>query len=244
MPADTETAKSRAAVAGAALVCDGMTVGLGSGTTAALLVRRLAARVEAEKLKISAVSSSDETTHLAGSLGITVYDLDEVLALDISLDGADEIDPAFRMLKGRGGALLREKLIASASNHRVTMITADKRVPVLGTKAEVPVEVSAIGLRHTDLRLKQLGCTTTLRRLSDGSLFTTDGGNRIIDCRFGEIADPQALDWALQTLPGVLDTGIFIGLCDTLIVGTDSGVEQLESGVRPCGDRLKNPAAT
>ena len=232
MPADTESAKSRAAVAGAALVRDGMTVGLGSGTTAALLVRRLAARVEAENLKITAVSTSDETTHLAGSLGITVYDLDEVLALDISLDGADEIDPAFRMIKGRGGALLREKLVASASSHRVTMITADKRVPILGTNAAVPVEVSSIGLRHTELRLQQLGCSTTMRRRSDGSLFTTDGGNRIIDCRFGQIADPQVLDSALQTLPGVLDTGIFIGLCDTLIVGTRDGFEQMESGVR------------
>ena len=138
MPADTETAKSRAAVAGAALVRDGMIVGLGSGTTAALLVRRLAARVEAENLTITAVSSSDETTHLAGSLGITVFDLDEVLALDISLDGADEIDPAFRMIKGRGGALLREKLIASASNYRVTMITADKRVAGPGHKSRPP----------------------------------------------------------------------------------------------------------
>ena len=133
MPANTESPKSRAALAAAALVRDGMIVGLGSGSTSALLVRRLGERIKREGLKITAVSTSDETTRLAKSLGIPVQELDDVPALDINLDGADEIDPQFRMIKGRGGALLREKIVAFASNHRVTMITGEKRVERLGT---------------------------------------------------------------------------------------------------------------
>ena len=233
MPVATESPKSRAASAGAALICHGMTVGLGSGSTAALMVRSLAQRIEREHLLITAVSSSVETTRLAGSLGITVLDLDDVLDLDISLDGADEIDPAFRMIKGRGGALLREKIVAYASRHRVTMITAEKRVQYLGTNTPVPVEVSSIGARHTEKRLQELDCSTEFRRDLGGSLFRTDGGNMIIDCSFGRIADPGALDRDLQCIAGVLDTGFFIDLCDTLIVGTDKGVDQESSGIRP-----------
>ena len=119
-----QSAKSHAAIAAAALVVDGMVLGLGSGSTAALLVRRLGERVRDESLRITAVSTSDETARLAASLGIPLEDLDAVSALDINLDGADEIDGHFRMIKGRGGALLREKIVASASKHRVTMITA------------------------------------------------------------------------------------------------------------------------
>ena len=121
-----------------ALVVDGMIVGLGSGTTAAILVRKLGERVKDEGLRITAVSTSDETARLAKSLGIPLQELDAVSALDINLDGADEIDAHFRMIKGRGGALLREKIVACASNHRVTMITADKRVERLGTGCPSP----------------------------------------------------------------------------------------------------------
>ncbi len=241
MPAATESPKSRAAVAAAELVRDGMIVGLGSGSTATLMIRRLGQRIEQEGLKITAISTSDETAVLAGSLGIPVQDLDTVLVLDINLDGADEIDPDFRMIKGRGGALLREKIVACASNHRVTMITAEKRVERLGSTVAVPVEVSWIGVRHTERRLQQLGCSTTIRRGPDGSVYRTDGGNQIIDCRFGRIDDPESLDRELQCIAGVLDTGFFIGLCDTLIVGTDTGTEQIQSHARVRFDRLSAP---
>ena len=244
MPAANESPKSRAAQAAADLVRDGMAVGLGSGSTSALMIRRIAERIAHEHLKITAVSTSEESTRLASSLGIRVLDLDDLPDLDINLDGADEIDPKFRMIKGRGGALLREKIVALASNHRVTMIDAAKRVERLGIHFPVPVEVSSIGVKHTERHLQQLDCSTTIRPGSDGSLYKTDGGNMIIDCNFGLIDDPESLDRELQCIAGVLDTGFFIGLCDTLIVGTEAGVDQIESGVRPRTDRLKSQDAT
>jgi ribose 5-phosphate isomerase A len=233
VPASGESPKVRAAHAAAALVRDGMTVGLGSGSTSALMIRRIAERIAQENLKITAASTSEESTRLASGLGILVRDLDDLPHLDINLDGADEIDPQFRMIKGRGGALLREKIFALASNHRVTMIDADKRVERLGTRCPLPVEVSSIGVRHTERRLQQLGCTTTIRRRDDGSIYKTDGANLIIDCRFGRIDNPESLDRELQCMAGVLDTGLFIGLCDTLIIGTEAGIDQIESQVRP-----------
>jgi len=230
--ADTDLSKLRAALAAAALVESGMVVGLGSGSTSALMVRRLGERVEREGLKFIAVATSVATTELARGLNIPLRELDDVDALDISLDGADEIDPQFRMIKGRGGALLREKIVACASNHRVTMIGADKRVDRLGVTAPIPVEVSALGVKHTERRLQQLGAATTIRRRGDGSSYWTDGGNEIIDCHFAAIDDARALDCRLQCIAGVLETGLFIDLCDTLIVGTRDGVEQIETRVR------------
>jgi len=209
-----------------------MVVGLGSGTTSALMVRRIGERVDIEGLKIVAVASSLATARLARELKIPILELDDVAALDISLDGADEIDPQFQMIKGRGGALLREKIVAAASKHKVTLITADKRVPRLGIHMPVPVEVSQVGLKHTERRLQQLGASTAIRLGPDGSPFLTDGGNEIIDCRFRAVDDPRALDRQLQCIAGVLETGLFLDLCDTLLVGTDGGVERIENRSR------------
>lgn len=227
---NTDSAKDRAARAGAELVRDGMIVGLGSGTTAALMVRHLADRMAAEGFAVVGVPTSRATAELARSLKIVLRDIDEVQRLDISLDGADQIDSRFRMIKGRGGALLREKIVASASAHRVTLLTADKRVDRLGRRMPVPVEVSTFGLLHTERKIRALGASTTIRRTTAGDLVITDGGNAIIDCQFDELADPAAVDSRLQNLPGVLDTGLFIDLCDTLIVGNDEGVEVIETG--------------
>ncbi len=145
--------------------------------------------------------------------------------------GADEIDPQFRMIKGRGGALLREKIVACAASLRVTMLTEDKRVDRLGHGMPIPVEVSSFGLTHTERHIRELGAETTLRRNADGTPYVTDGGNAILDCWFAVINDPAALDARLQCLAGVLDTGLFIGLCDILIVGTADGVETIHTGV-------------
>jgi ribose 5-phosphate isomerase A len=207
-----------------------MNVGLGSGSTAALMIRHLASRVAAEGLSITGIPTSAATSDLARGLKIPLRDLDEVERLDISLDGADEIDPHFQMIKGRGGALLREKIVACASAHRVTMLTADKRVDRLGRGMLIPVEVSTFGLAHTERRIRALCASTTIRRAPDGSLILTDGGNALIDCRIADLDDPARLDQRLQCLSGVLDTGLFIGLCDTVIVGTDDGVEIVETG--------------
>jgi ribose 5-phosphate isomerase A len=219
-------------LAGAALVQSGMVVGLGSGTTSTLMINRLGERIQEEGLKFTAVATSIATADLARSLKIPLYELDDVVALDISLDGADEIDRQFRMIKGRGGALLHEKIVACASNHRVTLIVADKWVQRLGVSMPVPVEVSTVGVKHTARRLEQLGATTTIRRGDLGSEYLTDGGNAILDCHFGTINDPAALDREIQTIAGVLETGLFIDLCDTLIVGSIDGAQQIESGAR------------
>jgi ribose 5-phosphate isomerase A len=228
---NTDTAKDRAARAGASLVRDGMIVGLGSGSTSLLMVRHLAARIEAERLTIIGVPSSTGTADLARELKVPLSDLDAVDRLDINLDGADEIDLQFRMIKGRGGALLREKIVACAASLRVAMITDDKRVDHLGHGMPIPVEVSSFGLAHTERHIRELGAATTVRRNADGAQYVTDGGNAIIDCRFADLDDPAALDGRLQRLAGVLDTGLFIGLCDILIVGTADGVETIQTGV-------------
>ena len=190
------------------------------------MVRRLGERVQREGLKILAVATSDATASLARSLNIPVRELDDVETLDINLDGADEIDPHFQMIKGRGGALLREKIVATASRHRVTMITADKRVERLGIIMPIPVEVSRIGVKHTERRLQKLAACTTIRRNADGTPYLTDGGNQIVDCKFAAVDDPSSLDKQLQCIAGVLETGLFLDLCDTLIVGTNAGVER------------------
>jgi ribose 5-phosphate isomerase A len=226
-----ESAKLSVAQAGARLVENGMIVGLGSGSTSALMVRQLALRVEQDGLKILGIPTSVGTGELARDLKIPLRELDEVTVLDISLDGADEIDPQFRMVKGRGGALLREKIVACASSRRVTIITADKRVERLGQSVAIPLEVSVFGVNHTERYLQLLGATTLIRR-TDKALALTDGGNALIDCRFATLDDPGSLDRQLQCIPGVLETGLFIDLCDTLIVGTSGGVEVIETGIR------------
>jgi ribose 5-phosphate isomerase A len=182
-------------------------------------------------MKIVGVPTSVATAELARDLKIPVRDLDDVPGLDINLDGADEIDPQFRMIKGRGGALLREKIVACVAARRVTIITEEKRVQRLGIGAPIPVEVSPVGLKHTERRLQRLGASTTIRRLGSGMPYLTDGGNAIIDCHFENVEDPADLDYQLQSVVGVFETGLFLGLCDTLIIGTSTGVERLESGV-------------
>jgi ribose 5-phosphate isomerase A len=223
-----DPAKLRAAEAAAELVVSGMTVGLGSGTTACAMVRRLGARVANEGLRFVGVATSTATAELASSLGIPLRDLDDVDTLDLNLDGADEIDDSFRMTKGRGGALLREKLVVDAARRRVAILTAEKRVARLGQKMPIPVEVSPFGLRHIDRHLQALGTSTSLRTDEAGAPYVTDGGHRIIDCHFGPIEDPEGLNDRLKRIVGVFETGLFIGLCDLVIVGHPDRVELVE----------------
>jgi ribose 5-phosphate isomerase A len=163
-------------------------------------------------------------------LKIPVRALDEVSGLDLNLDGADEIDPQYRMIKGRGGALLREKIVACASTRRVTMVTAEKLVEQLGRSAAIPLEVSTFGVKHTERLIQRLGASTSIRCHADGSLVLTDGGNAILDCHFQAGIDPTTLDGQLQGTAGVLESGLFIGLCDTLIVGRDQDVDVITTG--------------
>ncbi len=229
MGEQNSAAKELAAQAAADQVVNGMIVGLGSGTTASLVVKAIGARIAREGLEIVGVATSVATADLARSVNISVRELDDFEALDLNMDGADEIDHAFRMIKGRGGALLREKLVVTAARRRVTVITAGKRVDRLGSTSPIPVEISSFGMRHTERRLRQLGAITTLRSTADGSPFVTDGGNRIVDCRFHDAEDVEALDRRLHQTVGVFETGLFLGLCDLLIVGYDDRAETIEN---------------
>ncbi|WP_406696551.1 ribose-5-phosphate isomerase RpiA [Singulisphaera sp. Ch08] len=225
----SDPAKYQAALTAAALVQSGMVVGLGSGTTASLTIALLGDRLKAEGLDFVGVPTSAATAELARSLAIPLRELDEVEDLDLNLDGADEVDSQFRMIKGRGGALLREKIVVSTARRKVTIITAEKRVERLGATMPLPVEVSLFGLKHTQVKLADLGARTSIRTQSDGTLFLTDGGNGIIDCRFAVSDDPESLDLQLRRIAGVLDTGFFFGLCDLLIVGHADWVERVEA---------------
>lgn len=220
--------KLRAAYTAASLVQHGMAVGLGSGTTSALVVTRLGERVRDEGLKFVGVPTSIATAELATQFRIPLRDLDDFESLDIDLDGADEVDPKFRLIKGRGGALLREKIIATCSKRRVIVVTPEKRVERLGLHAPVPVEISPVGARHVEARLTAMGIRTTLRRDPSGAPYRTDGGNYIVDGLFPDgLDDPEATDQALRRITGVFETGIFLGLCDVLIVGYADRVESL-----------------
>jgi ribose 5-phosphate isomerase A len=221
--------KLAAARAAAELVEAGMNVGLGSGSTASLIVDRLGERIREEGLDFVGVATSLATAELARECGLTIVELDAVEVLDLDIDGADEVDPAFRLIKGRGGALLHEKMVAAAARRRVIVITSEKRVDRLGRHFPVPVEVSAFGIKHTQRALRNLGGLPALRRQVDGAAATTDEGHVILDCRFEEITDPEALDIALHRIPGVFATGLFIDLCELLIVGRPGAVDQLEN---------------
>jgi ribose 5-phosphate isomerase A len=201
---ENNPAKLRAAEAAAELVKPGIVVGLGSGNTATAMVARLGERIVAERLTFVGVPTSKATASLARSVGIEVRDLDEVDMIDLNLDGADEIDLGYNMIKGRGGALLREKLVVSNAVKRVTIITAEKRVGRLGQSMPVPVEVSPFGLQHVMRHLRGLGCETRLRSGSDGAPFVTDGGHHIVDCNFGPIDDPAGLERQLKRVAVVL----------------------------------------
>jgi ribose 5-phosphate isomerase A len=214
-------------------VSDGMVVGLGTGTTATLFIRDLAER----KLNIRCVASSDASHELAVSLGMHVETLVELPEIDLYIDGADEVCIAegahagLDLIKGGGGALLREKIVASASRRMVVIADSSKLVAELG-RFPLPVEVAPFGVAATIRRIARavaalgLAGPLTLRR-RDGALFVTDGGHYILDCAFGAIPDPEALDQALADIPGVVDCGLFIGIAAAAIVAGPAGVETL-----------------
>jgi ribose 5-phosphate isomerase A len=226
---DIDPAKLQAARAAAEIVQSGMTIGLGSGSTAALFVRALGERVRNERLVVTGVPTSESTESLARGEGMTLTDLDRVDTLDLDVDGADEVDPQFRMIKGLGGALLREKIVAAASRRRVIIITPSKRVQRLGHGSPVPVEVCTFGLSHTERALQAMGAETSLRRTTEGLPFQTDEGHRILDCHFhGGIDEPEVLARRLKEIVGVFETGLFLELCDLLVIGHTESVEFVE----------------
>ena len=224
MSADSQ--KQAAGEAAAALVENGMVVGLGTGSTAAWFVRSLAAR----GLDIRGVPTSDSTSDLARELGIAVVALDDVKRVDLTIDGADEIGPGLSLIKGGGAALLREKLVWEASSRCIVIADAAKQVKVLGT-FPLPIEVVRFGHVHTGQRLADIAAEFDLQpprpRRSERGLVITDGGNLIYDMMSGRIDEPALLAAALKSVTGVVDHGLFLDLADEALVGTDAGVVRL-----------------
>jgi ribose 5-phosphate isomerase A len=217
--------KEAAARASLRFVHDGDIVGLGTGSTAAFAVRLLAERVQSG-LKIRGIPTSAHTRDLAASLGIPLTTLDEFQQIDVTIDGADEIDPQLCLIKGGGGAFLREKIIASASRQLVIIADSTKPVPVLG-KAPVPVEVVPFAQALVAKEVAALGATVNLRQNSEGATFVTDEGHHVLDCHFVEIPDPAALARKLESIAGFVEHGLFIGMASVVLVGRPSGVQEL-----------------
>lgn len=215
---DEQERLRRLAVAAADLVHPGMIVGLGTGSTASAVVDELGLRVAAG-LAITGVVTSARTEEQAHSLNIPLASLDDVAALDLGLDGADEIDPALNAVKGRGGALLMEKLVALSCAQFVLVASSEKSVQHLGVRMPLPVEVVRFGWKHTANRLESLGLVPHLRQMSaaDNFPYLTDMGNYILDCALEPIADPVALAAALKAMPGVVEHGLFVGIASAAL---------------------------
>ncbi len=210
-----------------------MRLGLGTGSTASVFVQLLGAEVRAG-LSVLCVPTSEETHALARSLDIPLSTLDETPLLDLTIDGADELDSELRLIKGGGGALLREKIVATASDRMIVIADSQKRVDKLG-RFPLPVEVVRFGITATRNMIEMLagdsGChgEITLRLKPDGTPFVTDGGNFIFDCAFGQIDDPESLDESLKFIPGVVENGLFLGIADAAIIGGPEGVSVIEA---------------
>lgn len=238
--AATDACKQAAARAAVALVEDGMCLGLGTGSTAAAMVRHLAERVAQEGLRLRCAATSDATAQLATSLGLTVEPLDTLGRLDLTIDGADEIDPDLNLIKGGGGALLREKIVAAASDRMLVIADPAKVVDQLGA-FHLPVEVVGFGWQTISglitraLDLLELTQRPVLLRQRGDAPFRTDEGNLILDLSLECIPDPERLARDLNAIPGVIETGLFLGMCDRALIGRPDGttVELLVERVTP-----------
>jgi ribose 5-phosphate isomerase A len=220
--------KRAAANAAAAELQNGMVVGLGSGSTATLAVDAIGARVRAG-LKIIGVPTSERTAEQARRLEIPLTTLGEHPQVDVTIDGADEVEPGtLNLIKGGGGNHLREKIVASASLRLIIAVDESKIVTHLGDRARVPVEVAQFGWQATARRLVQLKAIPTLRQRVEGKAFVTDGGNYILDCAFDRIESAESLQRELDSVVGVIEHGLFIGMASLILVGTSEGVKRLE----------------
>jgi ribose 5-phosphate isomerase A len=240
-PSATDLAKFAASAGAVGMVRDGMRLGLGTGSTAEWMVRLVARRARREGLRLICVPTSGRTAALARRLGLSVVDLDQAGWLDLTIDGTDEFDPAFNLIKGGGGAHLREKIVAAASEQMVVIADVGKRVARLGA-FPLPVEIipfgAAVTLRHIGALLHEAGLGHAIVRLRADGGFRTDEGNLIADLHLGAIDDAPALAAALAQVTGVVDHGLFIGLCKTVVVGAPDGSHQTHTlGAAPVAGR-------
>lgn len=225
--------RQRAAERALDYVENGMAIGLGTGSTASFMLRGLAARLAEGRLqRIVGVPTSEQTAALARELGIPLTTLDQHPSLDLALDGADEIDPHLRLIKGLGGAMLREKIVAASAKRFIVMASDRKRVERLGERSPLPVEVVAFGMPLCMRRLAALGGKPVLRRDRTGAPFVTDEGHLILDCHFGVIADPEALATAICAIPGVVAHGLFLGMASLAVIAGPDGVVEIYADER------------
>ena len=225
-PVEEQEMKKQAAEKAVQYIEKGMTVGLGTGSTVEFAVKKLGELVK-NGLDIKGIPTSLKTKRLATELKIPLIELDDRTEIDITIDGADEVDSNLNLIKGGGGALTREKIIAYHSKKVIIIVDETKIVKGLGCDSFLPVEVTKFGWLATKKALEELGCTGELRKIMDEA-FITDNQNYIIDCDFGKITEPEALEKEINNIPGVLENGLFIGLADEVIVGSKQGIMTLE----------------
>jgi len=226
-PMANEQEKEAAARASLRFVKDGQVVGLGTGSTAAYFIQLLGEQVK-KGLRIRGIPTSDRSRALAASLGIPLTTLDEYQEIDVTVDGADEVDRELRLIKGGGGALLREKIVASATKNLVIIVDETKRVPVLG-KFPLPVEVIKFAQALVMKKIEALGARVSMRQTADGKPFLTDENNHILDCRFGQISDADKLARQLSDMPGVVEHGLFIGMASVVLVAGGKEIVELRA---------------
>jgi ribose 5-phosphate isomerase A len=202
------------------LVPNDSRIGLGSGRAAQAFVKALGERVRNGKLRVQGVPTSEETARLAQQEAIPLSTLAQAGILGVTVDGADEVDPNLDLIKGYGRALVREKVVAASSRRLIILVGDEKLVPQLGTRGKLPVEVTPFALALCMRRLGELGCRPLPYPAREGSgLYVTDNGNHILDCEIGPIADPPRLELDIRAIPGVVGTGLFLGMADTVLIG-------------------------
>jgi ribose 5-phosphate isomerase A len=223
---DTAELKRRAAERAVDFVESGMVVGLGHGSTTIFALRRIARLLDEGKLRdVLGIPTSSQVERDARDLAIPLTTLNDHPVIQLTIDGADEVDEELNLIKGGGGALLREKIVAQATHREIIVVDQTKLSPTLGIQWAVPVEVTPFGRRPQETFLESLGARVALRHTEDGTPFRTDQGNLILDCDFGAISNPEELAIRLERRAGIVEHGLFLGLASDVIVGTEDGVE-------------------
>ncbi|MEK6785322.1 MAG: ribose-5-phosphate isomerase RpiA [Nitrospirota bacterium] len=225
---DLDYLKKAAALKASEFVRSGMVVGLGTGSTAKHLLVALGEQVKAG-MKLRGVPTSQETAVLAKQAGIPLIDAENRWEIDVAIDGADQVDPHFNLIKGGGGALLKEKIVAASAKQFIVMVDHTKQVPVLGGSFPLPIEVIPFGWGSTAREIEGLTKSRVVLRERNGAPFRTEAGNLIVDVHIDRISQPGELEAALNLIPGVVETGLFVGRTNVLIVGTPQGVHTLHA---------------